>query len=81
MYQCMLYKLHGPNLMYSVFLLPNRNLRRLNIEGNQLAGLPSTALSLPLTQLLPGDNYMHPLLWHENTRNQPQVNWLAKTDE
>ena len=57
----------------NVFLLPNRNLKRLNIEGNQLAGLPSTALSLPLNQLLSGDNYMHPLLWHENTRNQPQV--------
>jgi len=48
-------------------------LKRLNIEGNQLAGLPSTALTLPLTHLLPGDNLMHPLLWHENTRNQPQV--------
>ena len=55
-----------------VFLLC-RSLRKLNIEGNQLSGLPYPAASLSLTQLLAGDNLMHPLLWRENTRNQPQV--------
>ena len=51
-----------------------RSLRKLNVEGNQLSGLPYPAAhSLPLSQLLIGDNLTHPLLWRDNTRNQPQV--------
>lgn len=52
-----------------------RNLQKLNIEGNQLTGLPATTLSLPIAHIILGNNLMHPLLWKENTRNEPQVSY------
>lgn len=45
----------------------------MNIEGNRLTGLPVTILPLPITHMILGNNLMHPLLWKENARNQPQV--------
>lgn len=60
---------------FTFFHSIDRSLRKLNVEGNQLSGLPySSAHALSsLTHLLIGDNLTHPLLWTENTRNQPQV--------
>jgi len=48
-------------------------LQKLNVEGNQLEGLPPGLLNLPLKQLDTEGNFMHALLWPGNTRNQPQV--------
>lgn len=50
------------------------SLQRLNVDGNQLCGLPATFLRLQqITHLSISDNLTHPLLWRENTRNQPQM--------
>ncbi|XP_023930593.1 leucine-rich repeat-containing protein 63 [Lingula anatina] len=50
-----------------------KNLRELMVEGNQLAAMPSGALKLKnLKHLTVRNNFMHPLFWKENTRNQPQ---------
>lgn len=66
--------LHVVAMLYTVSRMSFcRSLRRLNVEGNQLSGLPYPAAALSLTHLFTGDNLMHPLLWRENTRNQPQV--------
>jgi len=51
----------------------NSQLKKLNVEGNQLEGLPPGLLDLPLKQLDTEGNFMHVLLWPDNTRNQPQV--------
>jgi hypothetical protein len=50
-----------------------RSLRELNVEGNQLPAMPSGALRLDLDRLNVKNNFMHPLFWHENTHNEPQV--------
>lgn len=51
-----------------------RNLQVLNVEHNQLTGLPATTIHLTqLNHLLVDGNYFHPLLWEENSSNQPQV--------
>ena len=55
-----------------------RNLRKLNVEGNELIGLPPSLLSLPLTHVLIGGNFMHPALWRESCRAPPQVSILCK---
>ncbi|XP_060688894.1 leucine-rich repeat-containing protein 63 isoform X2 [Hemiscyllium ocellatum] len=49
-----------------------RKLQFLNIEGNELTTLPHGLLQLPLKQLRLENNYIHPLFWEENARNQPQ---------
>ena len=50
------------------------SLQRLNVDGNQLCGLPASFLRLKqITHLSISDNLTHPLLWRENTRNQPQM--------
>ena len=54
--------------------LLNRSLRKLNVEGNRLAGLPASALCLQLSHIILGNNLMDRLLWKENEKNQPQVN-------
>ncbi|XP_029457584.1 leucine-rich repeat-containing protein 63 isoform X2 [Rhinatrema bivittatum] len=61
----------------SISFLPNdicnlRELDFLNVEGNELPALPCGALKLPLKQLRVANNYMHPLLWKENSWTQPQ---------
>ena len=53
----------------------SRNLCKLNVESNELIGLPPGLLSLPLYQLLVSDNYIHPALWKENCRSPPQVSY------
>ena len=50
-----------------------RSLLKLNVESNELIGLPRSLLSLPLTHLLFSGNYTHPALWKENCRTPPQV--------
>ena len=45
----------------------------LNVESNELIGLPHSLLSLPLTHLHTSGNYLHPVLWRESCRNPPQV--------
>ena len=51
-----------------------RNLRLLNVEGNQLGALPCGALQLTsLKYLNIKNNYVHPLFWQEHSRNSPQV--------
>lgn len=58
--------------------LPNeirhlKRLRALNLEGNQLAALPCGMLKLrELRYLRVINNFMHPLLWKENSQNNPQ---------
>ncbi|XP_071797975.1 uncharacterized protein [Asterias amurensis] len=48
-------------------------LRELNLEGNQLPGMPCSALKLrKLRYLRVTNNFMHPLFWKENSRNEPQ---------
>ncbi|XP_072440695.1 leucine-rich repeat-containing protein 63 isoform X1 [Chiloscyllium punctatum] len=49
-----------------------RKLQFLNIEGNELTTLPHGLLQLHLKQLRLENNYIHPLFWEENARNQPQ---------
>ncbi|XP_030058268.1 leucine-rich repeat-containing protein 63 [Microcaecilia unicolor] len=61
----------------SIPFIPNeiRNLRALdflNVEGNELPALPCGALKLKLKQIRVSNNFMHPLLWKENSRTQPQ---------
>lgn len=58
--------------MFSCFFFL-RSLRELNLEGNQLPAMPSGALRLDLDRLNVKNNFMHPLFWHENTHNEPQV--------
>ena len=43
------------------------------MEGNQLPAMPAGALRLDLDRLNVKNNFMHPLFWHENTHNEPQV--------
>lgn len=50
-------------------------LQKLNVEGNQLEGLPPGLLDLPLKHLDTEGNLMHVLLWAHNTRNQAQVSY------
>jgi len=50
-----------------------RSVREINLEGNQLPAMPCGALLLELNYLNVKNNFMHPLFWKENTRNQPQV--------
>nr|XP_054771313.1 uncharacterized protein LOC129279242 [Lytechinus pictus] len=58
--------------------LPNemrhlKRLRALNLEGNQLPALPCGMLKLrDLHYLRVINNFMHPLLWRENSQNNPQ---------
>ncbi|XP_071511291.1 uncharacterized protein [Diadema antillarum] len=58
--------------------LPNeishlKRLRELNLEGNQIAALPSGMLKLrELKYLRVINNFMHPLFWKENSQNNPQ---------
>ena len=48
------------------------------MEGNQLAAMPCTALKLrKLRYLRVTNNFMHPLLWRENSQNEPQVRGRA----
>ncbi|XP_064638734.1 leucine-rich repeat-containing protein 63-like isoform X2 [Lineus longissimus] len=47
-------------------------LRELNLEGNQLPAMPCGALKLKLRYLRVANNFMHPLFWEENTKNNPQ---------
>ena len=55
----------------------------LNVEGNQLSGLPCGILELrDVKQILASNNFMHPLLWAEKSVSQPQViivynNWYV----
>ncbi|XP_064800430.1 leucine-rich repeat-containing protein 63 isoform X3 [Oncorhynchus masou masou] len=49
-----------------------RTLEYLNVEGNQLPGLPCGALRLSLTQLRISNNYMHPYFWKSCSWNSPQ---------
>ncbi|XP_048396197.1 leucine-rich repeat-containing protein 63-like [Stegostoma tigrinum] len=49
-----------------------RKLQFLNIAGNELTTLPNDLLQLKLKQLRLENNYLHPLFWEENARNQPQ---------
>ncbi len=49
------------------------------MEGNELIALPFGFLKLRrIKLLLVRNNYMHPLLWKENTRDQPQVKTSAR---
>ncbi|XP_067848661.1 uncharacterized protein [Heptranchias perlo] len=66
------------NVAYNkISFIPNdiRNLRALqflNVEGNELISLPCGLLQLHLKNVRVDNNYMHPLFWGENARNQPQ---------
>jgi len=62
---------HGPGSQLTLYV--SRSLRELNCEGNQLPAMPSGALRLDLDRLNVKNNFMHPLFWHENTHNEPQV--------
>ena len=51
-----------------------RRLVELNAEGNQLPAMPVGALKLKeMKYLRVRNNFMHPLFWRENTKNEPQV--------
>ncbi|XP_048458856.1 uncharacterized protein LOC109917213 isoform X2 [Rhincodon typus] len=52
--------------------LPDGKLQFLNIAGNELTTLPNDLLQLKLKQLRLENNYIHPMFWEENARNQPQ---------
>nr|CAB3262568.1 uncharacterized protein LOC100180427 [Phallusia mammillata] len=57
--------------------LPNEiqkleNLRFLNVEGNELPGLPCGLLRLNLFRMRFRNNFMSPLFWRENSKNDPQ---------
>ncbi|XP_060070630.1 leucine-rich repeat-containing protein 63-like [Ylistrum balloti] len=73
-----LQKLRHLDISYNkITFVPNeisqfRSLRELNMEGNQLPAMPCGALLLELNYLNVKNNFMHPLFWKENTRNQPQ---------
>lgn len=57
--------------LFVIFFI--RNLRELNVEGNQLPAMPSGALNLQnLIKLNVRNNLMHPLFWKENSKNEPQ---------
>ncbi|XP_039255800.2 uncharacterized protein LOC120332587 [Styela clava] len=57
--------------------LPNEikkleRLRFLNVEGNELPGLPCGLLRLNLFRIRVRNNFMSPLFWKENAKNDPQ---------
>ena len=54
-----------------------RNLREINVEGNQLTYMPCGLLRLKrVTSLGVRNNFMHPLLWRNLTKgNNVQVNF------
>ncbi|XP_074657962.1 uncharacterized protein LOC141910963 [Tubulanus polymorphus] len=70
-------RLRHLDLSYNrISFIPNdikqlKTLRELNVDGNQLPALPCGALKLNLKYIRVANNYMHPLFWEENTRNQP----------
>lgn len=52
------------------------------MEGNELVALPVGCLQLRrLARLTVRNNYLHPLFWLENSRNQPQVRQNKTTHE
>ncbi|XP_067896267.1 leucine-rich repeat-containing protein 63-like isoform X2 [Heterodontus francisci] len=55
-----------------VSVLPAGKLQYLNVEGNELITLPCGLLQLQLKHVRVANNYMHPLFWEKNARNQPQ---------
>ena len=76
---CILWKL-PPSIALHVHTYPThpRHLRKLHLQGNELAGLPSTTAELrSLKTVNVANNFMHPLLWREMTRNQPQVSVVS----
>ncbi|EDV22037.1 uncharacterized protein TRIADDRAFT_59607 [Trichoplax adhaerens] len=52
--------------------LPERNLRILNLEGNEIVALPCDVMNLDLKHLYIANNYIHPLFWANYTKNDPQ---------
>ncbi|XP_007889934.1 leucine-rich repeat-containing protein 63 isoform X1 [Callorhinchus milii] len=74
----LLLELESLNFAYnSISIIPNeiRNLRKLqflNAEGNELFALPQGLLKLHLKQIRLEGNFLHPLLWKENSQNKPQ---------
>ena len=71
---CRLKVSHKNDRTHTVYDM-SRNLCKLNVESNELIGLPPGLLSLPLYQLLVSGNYIHPALWKENCRSPPQVSY------
>ncbi|XP_007889935.1 leucine-rich repeat-containing protein 63 isoform X2 [Callorhinchus milii] len=55
-----------------VSTLPLGKLQFLNAEGNELFALPQGLLKLHLKQIRLEGNFLHPLLWKENSQNKPQ---------
>lgn len=50
-----------------------KRLRELNVEGNQLPAMPVGLLKLQhLKHVRVRNNFMHPLFWKDNARNEPQ---------
>jgi len=60
-------------IVSALLLLPVRGLHRLNVEGNQLPGLPCTMLSINPSHILLGNNLMQPVFWKHKTALNPQV--------
>eukprot|EP00118_Oscarella_pearsei_P011738 m.81034 g.81034 ORF g.81034 m.81034 type:complete len:108 (+) comp36213_c0_seq11:1373-1696(+) len=61
------------NILWSQCISVSSSLKCLNVEGNQLAGLPCGMLDLSnIQQLHVENNFMHPFFWAENIINQPQ---------
>ncbi|CAG5134868.1 unnamed protein product [Candidula unifasciata] len=50
-----------------------KSLHTLDLEGNQITALPASCLHMEkLTQVNVRNNFMHPVFWKENNRNQAQ---------
>lgn len=73
-----LVKLEFLDVSYNkITFLPNEvkkleRLRFLNVEGNELPGLPCGLLRLNLFRIRVRNNFMSPLFWRENSKNDPQ---------
>ncbi|KAG5282842.1 hypothetical protein AALO_G00035260, partial [Alosa alosa] len=55
-----------------------RSLRSLNVEGNQLLGLPAGVLRLSLDQLRLSLNYTHPALWNTHSSTHTHTHTVVE---
>lgn len=51
---------------------PQRSLKKLIVDGNDLTTFPPGILKLNLKKILFENNFTHPSLWKENSLNSPQ---------